>query len=181
MSTSKPSRKFYIIDVTGERNINKRALTSRNGFVNTTLPAYDKAHGENKYGASNEEQFEAIKAAGYQTGMHRNEFLVIYRRADARRILAAMKADAPSWTRDFSPKLVEVGEFARHRDPRPIINWRVQVSKAPEGSTVKVGTVMANGFTTRDKARDYAKKSVASDRVITPGYEYEVLPNYGNI
>ncbi|UYA98843.1 hypothetical protein IVIADoCa7_17 [Xanthomonas phage vB_Xar_IVIA-DoCa7] len=171
MNSSKPSRKFYIV-----------VLTGANNYVLSERFAFNKARKdfEGKFAAADEEQTEAIRAAGF-TNERMGQSLVILRRADARKMLAAMKAEGPEWARDYSPVLREVGEFVRHRDPRPIINWRVQVSKAPEGSTVKVGTVMANGFVTRDKARAYAKRSAESDKVYTTGFEYEVLPNYGNI
>lgn len=170
MNTSKPSRKFYIVVLTNVAN-----------YVLSERFAFNKARIEfdGKFSAATDEQTQAIRAAGYSPNVGKP--LVILRRADARKMLAAMKAEGPQWAKDYSPVLREVGEFARHRDPRPIINWRVQVSKAPEGSTVKVGTVMANGFVTRDKARAYAKRSAESDKVYTTGFEYEVLPNYGNI
>ncbi|WWO60229.1 hypothetical protein [Xanthomonas phage SB3] len=174
MSSSNPKRKFYVIALSGYNN---HVLSHRFHFPKT------RKEFDGEFGAATDEQRQLILETNGMLDAGVGQPLVIYRRAAARKMLASIKAESPDYDREYGPVLREVGEFGRHHKPEPIINWRVQVSKAPdERNSVKVGTVMASGFLTRELARAYIKRARANDAVYSPGrYDYEAVPNRVNV
>lgn len=162
------SRKFFVIvlDVHGDF-----VLTERFNFPET------RREFTGKFGAATEEQAQAIADAGLPDQLYRNA-LVIYRRADARSILNAMKFEAPDWAEAYKPKLVGVGEFKRERSKQPIVGWRIVYTKVPKGSSQRVGdSALFGQYHTRGEARAQIATLVKTDKDLgLVGFAYKAVP-----